>query len=128
PESCMAHSLATSTRTGKPIRRRWRVCRSPGMSRSKRTLQRAKDGRMDVRFYVDPETGLPHTYHHGVTEDEVLQVLRKPGPIYRGDRNSRLKSAQTQAGRYIQVVYDPDPGGDSVFVITAYTLSGKALK
>ena len=48
--------------------------------------------------------------------------------IYRGDRNSRMKSGQTVAGRYIQVVYTPDPGGDSIFVITAYPLQGKALK
>jgi hypothetical protein len=83
---------------------------------------------MEARFYVDPETGLPHIYNHGVTEAEVLQVLRKPGPVYRGDRNSRMKSGQTEAGRYIQVVYSPDPGGASVFVITAYPLTGKALK
>ena len=81
-----------------------------------------------VRFYIDPETGLPHIYNHGVTEGEVLQVLRKPGPVYRGDRDSRLKSGQTDSGRYLQVVYHPDPGADSVFVITAYPLTGKALK
>jgi hypothetical protein len=34
---------------------------------------------MEARFYIDPETGLPHIYNHGVTEEEVLQVLRKPG-------------------------------------------------
>ena len=83
---------------------------------------------MEARFYLDPETGLPHIYKHGVTEAEVLQVLRKPGPVYRGDRDSRLKSGQTDAGRYIQVVYSPDPAGGSVFVITAYPLTGKARK
>ena len=36
-----------------------------------------------------------------VTEAEVFQVLRKPGPAYRGDRNSRMKSGQTEAGRHI---------------------------
>ncbi len=54
---------------------------------------------MEARFYVDPETGLAHIYNHGVTEAEVLQVLRNPGPVYRGDRNSRMKSGQTEAGR-----------------------------
>jgi hypothetical protein len=83
---------------------------------------------MEVRFYVDPETGLPHIYNHGVSEAEVLHVLRKSGPVYRGDRNSRMKSGQTEARRYIQVVYSPDPEGASVFVITAYPLKGKALK
>jgi hypothetical protein len=83
---------------------------------------------MRVRFYIDPETGLPHIYNHSITEAEVLHVLRKRGPVFRGERNSRLKTGQTAEGRYIQVVYSPDPGGDSVFVITAYPLTGKALK
>lgn len=26
---------------------------------------------MEWRFWNDPETGLPHVYAHGVTEDEV---------------------------------------------------------
>lgn len=30
---------------------------------------------------------------------------------------------QTEAGRYLQVVFSPDPGGDSAFVITAYDMS-----
>jgi hypothetical protein len=83
---------------------------------------------MELRFYIDPETGLPHIYNHGVTEAEVVQVVQGPGPVYRGDRNSRLKSGQTEVGRFIQVVYNPDPGGDSIFVITAYPLGGNALK
>ena len=82
---------------------------------------------MDARFYVELETGLPHIYNHGVTEAEVLEVLRKSGPVYRGDRESRTKSGQTDR-RYIQVVYSPDPGAVSVFVITAYPLKGKARK
>jgi hypothetical protein len=57
-----------------------------------------KNDRMEARFYIDPETGLPHLYSHGMTEAEVLQVLRKPGPVYRGDRNSRLKSGQNRGG------------------------------
>jgi len=66
---------------------------------------------MEARYFRDPDTGLPHIYNHGVTEAEVLQVLRKPGPVYRGERSSRMKSGQTEAGRCIQVVYSPDPGG-----------------
>jgi hypothetical protein len=34
---------------------------------------------MELRFWNDPETGLPHIYNHGVTEDEVHQVLKRPG-------------------------------------------------
>jgi hypothetical protein len=34
---------------------------------------------MKIRFYLDPETEEPHIYGHGVTEDEVRDVLLKPG-------------------------------------------------
>jgi len=38
-----------------------------------------------------------------------------------------LSIGQTQAGRYLRVVYVPDPEPNSVFAITAYDLRGKAL-
>ena len=81
---------------------------------------------MEIRFYEDPATGLPHIYGHGVTVDEVRQVLRSRGEDLPGARNSRMKLGQTGAGRYLQVVYVPDESSDSVFVITAYELRGKA--
>jgi len=34
---------------------------------------------------------------------------------------------QTDAGRYLKVIYVPDPEPDSIFVITAYQLEGKPL-
>jgi hypothetical protein len=81
---------------------------------------------MEIRFYVDPDTGLPHIYGHDVTEEEVWQVLRSRGEDLAGTRNSRMKLGQTAAGRYLQVIYVPDENPDSVFVITAYELRGKA--
>src|SRR4051794_7180777 len=30
------------------------------------------------RFWLDPETGQPHIWEHGVSEDEVRQVLSNP--------------------------------------------------
>lgn len=30
---------------------------------------------MMIRFYIDPETGQPHIYNHGIREDEVADVL-----------------------------------------------------
>ncbi|HET6574597.1 MAG TPA: DUF4258 domain-containing protein [Fimbriiglobus sp.] len=81
---------------------------------------------MDVRYYLDPDTGLPHIYGHGVTEDEVEQVLRGPGEDLPAARNTRMKLGQTAAGRYLQVIYAPDDDPRSMFVITAYELRGKA--
>ena len=56
---------------------------------------------MEIRFYHDPDTGLPHIYGHGVTEDEVRQVLRSRGEDLPGTRGSRMKLGQTAAGRYL---------------------------
>jgi hypothetical protein len=83
---------------------------------------------LDIRFYNDPETGQPHIYGHGVTEDEVREVMRAPGDDYSAARDSRMKLGQTQAGRYLQVIYVPDEDPNSIFVITAYELRGKAKK
>jgi len=81
---------------------------------------------VEIRFYNDPETDLPHIYEHGVTEDEVKEVLLGRGEDLPAKRGSRMKLGQTQAGRYLQVIYVPDEDPDSLFVITAYELRGKA--
>jgi len=83
---------------------------------------------VDVRFYLDPETSLPHIYEHGVTEEEVEQVLRASGGDVQGSRGSRMKLGRTSAGRYLQVIYSPDEEPGSVFVITAYELTGTAKR
>jgi len=82
---------------------------------------------MNIRFYLDPETGIPHIYQHAVHEDEVEDVLRNPGEDRPGRDGSRVALGQTQRGRYLRVIYVPDPQPDSVFVITAYPLTGKPL-
>ena len=81
-----------------------------------------------VRYYRDPDTGLPHIYGHGVEEEEVRQVLRGSGEDLPAARGSRMKLGRTAAGRYLQVIYSPDKGSDSVFVITAFELGDKAKK
>lgn len=82
---------------------------------------------MNIRLYIDPETGEPHIYRHGVHENEVEEVLRKPGEDRAGREGSRVAIGQTHAGRYLRIIYVPDPEPDSVFVITAYQLTGKPL-
>ena len=81
---------------------------------------------MEIRFYNDPTTGLPHIYEHGITEREVAEVLLGSGEDLPAKRGSRMKLGQTSAGRYLQVIYVPDEDLDSLFVITSYELHGKA--
>ena len=83
---------------------------------------------MELRFWTDPETGLPHIYNHGVTEEEVRQVLARPGLNRRSEGNSRSIMGQTLAGRHLKVVFVPDSDGGGGFVVTAYELRGKGLK
>ena len=82
---------------------------------------------MKVRFYIDPQDDAPHIYLHRVSEEEVEHVLRRPGEDRPGSEGSRVAIGQTVAGRYLKVIYVPDPEPDSVFVITAYELKGKPL-
>jgi hypothetical protein len=83
---------------------------------------------MELRFWKDAETGLPHIHDHGVSEDEVQQVLGRAGDEVPGSDSSRIRLGQTEAGRYLQVVYVPDPGGESAFVVTAYDMTAKAMR
>ena len=80
-----------------------------------------------ARFYVDPATGWPHIHNHSVNEEEVIEILEKPGEDRPGTEGSRVALGQTSSGRYLRVIYVPDTEPESVFVITAYELSGKPL-
>jgi hypothetical protein len=62
-----------------------------------------------------------------VSEDEVEDVLRAPGEDRPGREGSRVALGQTRAGRYLRVIYVSEPEPQSVFVITAYELSGRPL-
>ena len=83
---------------------------------------------MDVRYFIDPETELPHIYRHDVVEQDVEDVLRRPMEDRPGRDGSRVALGRSRGGRYLRVIYVPDPFPDSVFVITAYRLGPKALR
>jgi hypothetical protein len=82
---------------------------------------------LKARFYIDPVTGAPHIHGHQVAEEEVIDVLQGPGEDRPGREGSRIAIGQTSDGRYLRIIYVPDIEPDSMFVITAYELTGKAL-
>ena len=82
---------------------------------------------MTIRYYLDPRTNLPHIYNHDIREEEVEAVLKSPGEDRPAREGSRVAIGQTNTGRYLRVIYVPDPVPNSVFVITAYELEGKPL-
>lgn len=82
---------------------------------------------MYIRYYIDPEKGIPHIHNHNVSESEVEDVLLRPGEDRHGRDGSRITLGQTRAGRYLRVIYIPDAEQESVFIITAFELTGKPL-
>ena len=83
---------------------------------------------MQIRYHIDPTTGLPHIYEHEVSEQEVEDILGQPLQDIRGRDDSRISIGQTREGRYLKVIYVPDPVPDSVFVVSAYELGSKAKR
>jgi len=83
---------------------------------------------MELRFYIDPETGEPHIFRHDVSEAEVEAVLTRPLEDRPGKEGARVALGQTRGGRYLRVIYVPDPIPGSIFVITAYDLGPKARR
>ena len=82
---------------------------------------------MKIRYYIDPDSELPHIYKHNVSEDEVEFIILNPGEDRPGKEGSRVAIGQTEAGRYLRVIYVQDKEKNSIFVITAYNLKGKPL-
>jgi uncharacterized protein DUF4258 len=83
---------------------------------------------VNIRYYIDPETDLPHIYNHQIDEEEVEDILHNPTQDQASREGSRSAVGQTRSGRYLRVIYVSDPYPESVFVITAYELTGKLLK
>ena len=79
---------------------------------------------MNLRFYLDAATGEPHIYNHGVSEYEVADVINRPGEDRLGRGGSRVAIDHTRSGKYLRVIYVPDPEPDGIFVITAFELRG----
>jgi hypothetical protein len=82
---------------------------------------------MNIRYYEDQETGQPHIYNHHISNEEVMDVLIKPGEDRSGKDGSRVAIGQTRAGRFLKVIYVFDLEPKSIFVITAFDLVGKPL-
>ena len=82
---------------------------------------------MTIRFYNDPETGEPHIYSHDVSEDEVEQVIARPGEDLPARDGARSVIGQTKEGRYLRVICVREPERGSIFVVTGYELSSRQL-
>jgi hypothetical protein len=62
-----------------------------------------------IRFYIDPATGLPHVYNHGIDESEVRDVLEGPSEDRPGRDGARVAIGQTRGGRFLRVILFAGP-------------------
>lgn len=85
---------------------------------------RASEIRCGFGTTYDRETRRPHIHRHGVTAREVEEVLDQAGE----DRPGKDASRVYGSGMYLRVVCVPEPERGSIFVITSYQLTGKALR
>ena len=49
---------------------------------------------INIRFYTDPVTGLPHIYNHNVIEVEVEEILLNPVKIGKERKTHVMHSAK----------------------------------
>lgn len=82
---------------------------------------------MKIRYYIDPATECPHIYRHDVAEEEIEEIILRPEEDRPGKDGSRVAIGRTSGGRYLRVIYVPDPEPNSLFIVTAYELRGKPL-
>lgn len=76
---------------------------------------------MLLEFYLDPETEEPHIFKHGVSEEEVEEVLSGEGIRWNTEDGKVVVVGKTDDGHFLQVVFvEPDTPDEPTFVITAY--------
>jgi len=68
----------------------------------------------------DPDGNVQHCAQHGVTQDEVEEVLQNPEDTDESDSSGRpVAFGDTSTGRHLIVVYE-EIDADTVYPITAY--------
>lgn len=79
------------------------------------------------RFYQD-DYG-PYIHRHDVLESEVQAVMAHPGEVLSAFGGARMALGQIErGGRYLRVVFVPDPEFGVAFVLVAFTLRGEVLR
>ncbi len=58
---------------------------------------------MQLRFYIDPESGVPHIYRHDVSESDVEEVLANAREDRPGRDGARVTIRRTLSGRVLRV-------------------------
>jgi hypothetical protein len=84
---------------------------------------------VNLRSYRNPETDAPHIYDHGVSEEEVEDVLvRRFAEIRAGRGGSYSALGPTTSGRFLRVIFRREEDRDTLFVITAFEPGPTAIQ
>jgi uncharacterized DUF497 family protein len=68
----------------------------------------------------DPDGNVQHVADHGVTKEEVEEVLQRPAGIDRSRSSQRpIAFGWTSAGRFLAVVFE-EIDRDTAYPVTAY--------
>lgn len=60
---------------------------------------------MKIRYYIDPMTDSPHIFNHQVTEDDVEEILARPGEDRQGYEGARIDSYRSNKSRPVSPGY-----------------------
>lgn len=84
---------------------------------------------MNLRFFINPQTGEPHIDDHNVSEEEVEDVLDRPTETVPGRDGTFVAYGQSGAGRWLKVIYAIEgPPARAYRVITAYEPRPKTIR
>jgi len=64
---------------------------------------------VNIRFYIEPETGEPHIYEHNVREEEVEDILRHPGTTFRVEEAPASPSGRPRRAATCRSSMSPTP-------------------
>lgn len=62
---------------------------------------------MNIRFFIDPRTNVPHIFEHRASKEEVEEILINPAEDRPGKEGSRVALGRTSAGRFLRVITSP---------------------
>ena len=89
------------------------------------------DRSMRYRYFVwdlddDPDGNVQHCLQHGVTKDEVADVLQNPTDTDTSDSSGRpIAFGDTSSGRHLMVVYE-EVDAETAYPVTAYDVPARA--
>jgi hypothetical protein len=81
-----------------------------------------------VNLSMDPATGAPTFHNHEVAEEEVIDILEKPGEDRAGREGSRIALGQTASGRYLRHLCTRPRAGQPFSQLPLTSLSGSLLR